>query len=1043
MRKKSFFLIGMTSILLAFAMIGCDNGTSNGGGNTPTYPYSPTPQPGATVSSEDQLRIAISTGQKGVYRIVSSFGLTDDLIVNDGQHIVVGGGGTPDNITSFSAGETSPLFNATYTSNYFNIGAKLTLKSGASLTIARGAAVNATSGGELYVSSGAAVGVGVDVSGGNAGNIGASDLSSLHAEGGGSLYFETEATLAVTNDPTASKVKLETAASAITMESGANLAIAGTGTDAAKVIGGSGGDVVIEIPAAAPAAIGEVEVTVEGPSAEAVAIKNAVADKIENAVKGSPSKTTETATEINGLFNPEDAGVTAATEVTYTGTGQLDDITIPTGKKLIIKGAVTGQTAEIGGPGTLEITGSVTTAGTGITQDILASLVKATGGGKVVLSGTNSVAVSGPLEVNLTLEIEAGATLALGATGNIDILDENENITGTIINKGTISTAQNINAANGFGEFLALVGGTFEVKGTGKVTVGAGTTLVIPTGTTLKLSDTASVTGAANAKIVVQGSGEITGAENFYYSDGETAIIGAITTAGGTYTWDGSIDGNEGGWESERDASSASITANTPAEVKWEGNTVTVNYMGTDALGDVEIPAGKTLIIDSAVTTTGTPTAITLLPATTESGLAGGALIINAGKSIDLGTGGTITITDGDVDGIVTNNGTIKTAADISLVTATGTGTIVITGNSATSDATITLTQHLTIAESGKLTVTVTDAAFSGSGKTVTINASGELALGANVTGLGDATISNSGTITTAVTGAGSGTTLKAILDNAKGNITATGQVSVADEEELDIDDETTLTITGKLTVATGSPAGKVTVKTGGTLVSASGSQGELNGELEVEAGGTYKDLNSGGGTLWNGAGTATGAVTWTAGAKGYVGGEAAVNLRIGGSGDPETTTLVQLVSGTLKNTKGGYELAGNATVRGNFGLTGDDVFHIASGTLTVDLKWAGAGRPGGLSIDGVFILGQSSITGAGSASIVVTTPAAEGITGGLIYIDNAAGKNFYDNGGTKLVDNASTVFGTATDDTIVPEGTYNWDTNADGSSNAGWKASS
>jgi hypothetical protein len=249
----------------------------------------------------------------------------------------------------------------------------------------------------------------------------------------------------------------------------------------------------------------------------------------------------------------------------------------------------------------------------------------------------------------------------------------------------------------------------------------------------------------------------------------------------------------------------------------------------------------------------------------------------------------------------------------------------------------------------------------------------------------------------------------------------------------LVVSDEAELTVEGAIDIA-----GAVTVA--GTLTHASGSTADLTGTITVEDGGVYKDLNSGGGTVWA-ADSGTGTITWNAGAKGYVGGEAATDLRIGGSSDSDTTTLVQLASGTLENTKTGYELAGAATVRGNFGLTGNDVFHIANeGALTVDIKWAGAGRPDGLSVDGVYIFGQSKITGAGSASIEVKTPSGGGsLTGGLIYIDNDPGKIFYSNNGSKLADNSS-VLG-SNPDTVVPAGTYNWNTDADGSSNAGWKA--
>jgi hypothetical protein len=816
-RKNNFFLIGMTSVLLAFAMIGCDNGTTtkteyvNTGGGNPV-------SGGQGVTSAQQLAIAIASGAPGTYRIISSFPLAEDLLVNKGQHIVVGGEKqSGDQLFSAGSAVDGPLFNAAYSSNHFNINKKLTLAEGSSLTIAKGAGVTATSGGELHVSKGAAVGVGVDVSG-TGENIGSSGLSSLHVVGGGSLYFEDGATLAVTNDPEASKVKLETASSAITLETGATLDIAGTGTVAANVIGGSG-NVVIEIPATAPAAIGEVEVTVEGPSDEAAAIKTAVKD----AVKASPSRTTDKATT-EGSGDTEVLGVQAlldksgVTRVTYTGTGALTDISIGNGQTLVISGAVTEQAAAIGGEGTLEITGSVTTANT-IAADALASLVKAGGGGKVVLKTGSNVAATGvTLEVNLTLEIEADATIALGATGNIDILDDDENITGTIVNKGTISTEQNINAANGFGEFLALVGGTFEVKGSGKVTVDAGDTLIIPTGATLSLTDTASVTGAAGAKIVIQGSGSITGAGNFYNKTGDTALS---TIPPDTYTW----DTTKPGWRGTQTALATVRDTSDVTKVEWETepNILTINYSGATALTGTYavVPEGKTLIISgtldqgtNAISGNGTLEIAASTGSLTTSAALSVKNVTN-NNNIDLGTTGTITSS-----GTVENNGTIKTASTalatiLAKVTA---GEVQVTGNVALDSAeiqgtatlkvasgTLTINENQTLKVTTNATLAVeTSSALTNSGTIEAANAAklaAVLALGTKLNGkvavVGDVEIvASSGTLTIPT-----GVTLTLAESQeltASGTIEGAGSINAeADGSSLVVDEDGGFTLSG------------------------------------------------------------------------------------------------------------------------------------------------------------------------------------------------------------------------------------------------------
>jgi hypothetical protein len=254
MKTKQRFLKA-AGISLALVMAACEQGTTtkivketeteyiNTGSKVPEQ-----------IVEENALRIALSKGQKGVYQIVSSFALKDDLVVNEGQHVVVvGGEGTPDNKTSFSAGGTGPLFAAIDSSHPFNIGAKLTLQSGASLTIANGAAVNAASGGELHVSKGAALGIGVDV-GGGAGDLG-TGASTLNIAGGGSLVVEGNATLAVT--ATAGSVVLDAANSGLQLAAKSKLAVVGELAET-DVIGATG--VIVTKGASTAVAIYDVDV---------------------------------------------------------------------------------------------------------------------------------------------------------------------------------------------------------------------------------------------------------------------------------------------------------------------------------------------------------------------------------------------------------------------------------------------------------------------------------------------------------------------------------------------------------------------------------------------------------------------------------------------------------------------------------------------------------------------------------------------------------------------------------------------------------------
>jgi hypothetical protein len=564
-----------------------------------------------------------------------------------------------------------------------------------------------------------------------------------------------------------------------------------------------------------------------------------------------------------------------------------------------------------------------------------------------------------------------------------------------------------------------------ELEDTGAVTLTG--TIVVASGGTLKVpapSEDAATKGKVT-QIEYDDGGSITlnsGASAYF---DEQQYIGPVNGGDPFYTWDSGDDDATVELKGDEIVLNGNLTLAKPEYLL---------HKATIESGTLTVAAGLTLVTDAE-------------------------LVVKNGATLDLGTDGSITKNGGTI----TNEGTIKTAdtdgstLEALLTTSTGVaaGTVEVSAEvTLSNDASVP--EHVTLKVSEKLTV-------DGATLTVADNATLTVADNATLTVADNATLINEGTIafdagsSLEVTGSidndasatiqtADGTVLGTLLENVTdGTIEVTGDsVELDDEETYELGEEVTLKIADEkvLTIGEGTTLtveGDITVE--GTLIHAASSTAELNGTITVEVTGIYKDLNPGGGTVWGGD-SAEGTITWTAGAKGYVGGEAATNLRIGASTDPEATTLVQLATGTLKNTKTGYELDGTATVRGNFGLTAGE-FKITSGTLTVDIKWQGAGRPSPFTVDGVYLLGQSKITGAGSASIVVTTPTDDnGIEGGLIYIDNAPGKIFYDSDGTKLTDSANVLGGTdgTTTDTTVPEGTYEWDDTL-GSGEGGWKA--
>jgi hypothetical protein len=237
-----------------------------------------------------------------------------------------------------------------------------------------------------------------------------------------------------------------------------------------------------------------------------------------------------------------------------------------------------------------------------------------------------------------------------------------------------------------------------------------------------------------------------------------------------------------------------------------------------------------------------------------------------------------------------------------------------------------------------------------------------------------------------------------------------------------------TLTVSGTVSVAGTldvTSNGAINVESGGTLtLTEANTNGNLKGTITVKDGGISKDLQPGGASLFNDIND-DGSYVFAAGAKGYIGGEAPANLRIGGPNDNDTAAVLKLTTGTLEVSATGYELDGDATVCGYFGLSGGAIFTVKAGKkLTVDIKWEGSGYPGNDLPYGAYVLSQSKIVGEAGSVIEIRASTLNGIAGGLIYVDNAAGDNFYNSSGTQLTHDH-----TATNTyTAVPAGTYTWD---------------
>jgi hypothetical protein len=253
-------------------------------------------------------------------------------------------------------------------------------------------------------------------------------------------------------------------------------------------------------------------------------------------------------------------------------------------------------------------------------------------------------------------------------------------------------------------------------------------------------------------------------------------------------------------------------------------------------------------------------------------------------------------------------------------------------------------------------------------------------------------------------------------------------------EGKLNITGTLTVPADGEIKIADG---GNITVQDGGKLyLNENGSTtiGTNDGTITIEKGGASYDLKSGGGSLGSSSPTSNQKNVVKAGGKVYIGGTSDdTNLRIGSTTDNKA--IIQLKDGEFIGTPGNYTLAGNATIRGGYGLN-QKILTVKTGkTLTIELTHGG---DLGADTYGVFLSsdspGDTRIVGEGSAKIDVKTPTDESFYDGLIHIGGSASANFYDSDGALVpaVEEGNTIIGT---------GVYKWNTKAGGDSTPGWKA--
>ena len=683
-------------------------------------------------------------------------------------------------------------------------------------------------------------------------------------------------------------------------------------------------------------------------------------------------------------------------------------------------GNLTFSTAAISGTGNLIVNNSSTaTASTG---------------------GAGNVTISGGITNTGNLTLNNNSTSVGGAAGSITISTTNVTTSGTITNSGTgvggttisssitnasaivtqnsATSALTLSNANTYGGGTNVLAGTLNVgnssaAGTSAntITLSNGTTLNVTNSTTF-LTAGITLTGAsANATLT---SANATGG----FNDAFTGTSGQTLTIGGT------TQVNFGSSNTQQLSGFAgTVSVLSPATLRFSNSTL--NNGGSGTTFDV---AGRIVVRNGGAVALGALT---------------GAGTIAGPDSAD----GTATFTIGAKNvassaftGTITNG---STAARITAITKTGTGTQTLSGASTYTGATTVTGGTL---KAGIASVANVSGAFGLNSAVSLSNTAGVIlditgfntqigsiatggTTGGNVT-LGTATLSTGGNNTsTSYAGVISGTG-GSLIKFGTGNQTLTNINTYTGG--------TTVNDAGTLTLArvnagndgNGAIRGTLTINSGATVVASQLNQLGYSAGIETTAlninGGTFNNTSSGdqgwgttvnltGGTLTTNGGTSSNTATSLFVLGKYTGGAAAVNTfasattsTIGGrlnmdvsvpnevftvaDGAAATDLLISAAmterNGAVGITKAG---AGNMTLTGANTYTGTTT--ISAGILNIQSNTGLGTTAGGTSVsNGATLQLQGNIT-VGAEALSLNGGAASGQTGALV---NVSGTNTY-----------------------------------------------
>ena len=516
------------------------------------------------------------------------------------------------------------------------------------------------------------------------------------------------------------------------------------------------------------------------------------------------------------------------------------------------------------------------------------------------------------LQKNDEVVIETDSSLIYGGQGG-DLWAGKVTLKGGTLNYEGLDTNGQLVAETGN---LNINNGTLNVAGAdaqNASSIASDVVVDIKDGTTMVVGENGTVTINSNDKWVgdvkVDGSNASLTIDGMTSNGGLTAATGSVNLAGGSLTLangssiadavnttitgdvniaDGSFALNSG------DSWTGNITVNdTNASLTIDG--MTSNGGLTATTGSVNLAGGSLTLANGSSIADAVNTTIT-----GDVNIADGSLALNSGDSWT----GDITMTDGQLDYSLTQNGGLTVSGGTINVTDSSKLTLVSGSSiSGTTETNVTDNSTLTVGNNGSISGGTTTVE---SGSTITITSGGEIA-GGMVDAQSGSTFNNAGTITDG-----------ADIDIATSDATNSGEIAGG---TVDIANGGALENSGTIS------GGTTTIASGGSVTVT--ADGEITGgTVEVENGGTLENNNSISGGALNVAGTVTN--------NGDI--EGTTNLTINNNGE------IIVGDGATVDTKGAIEIAtggtltinegGEATLKENDIWDGDIV--NTNGTLTL-----------------------------------------------------------------------------------------------------------